>query len=156
MPSIPTEDRRTIADRRLVATSWWDSVCGAGRRMKLRRRDEHAREYFVDRFAPMTLLLILLFLLLSIVDAVLTIQLLPAGCGEANPLMACLLDRGVMPFLVGKYVLTAAGLPILLLYQNFKLFGTRFRVFYLLPALVALYIILLVYQLSLLQTHVGL
>jgi hypothetical protein len=156
MQPFPNEERRAAGDRRQVATCVLDTLVGVGRRMFHRRLHDHRRAYFVDRFSLSTLLLILTLLILSIVDAVITINLLAVGCGEVNPLMANLLDRGVVPFLVGKYILTAAGLPVLLIFQNFTLFGTRFRVFYLLPTLVALYVFLLAYQVSLLHTHVGL
>ena len=149
-------ERREERDRRHRV--WWSVFYGSfnPRRRRPPRRLDDSRYHSVDWHASHLLAVAISILLLSVCDACLTLALLEIGAREANPLMACLLDRGVMPFLVGKYVLTAAGLPILLLFQNFKLFGTRFRVFYLLPALVALYIILLVYQLSLLQTHVGL
>jgi hypothetical protein len=156
MQSIPSGDRRIVPDRRQTVTRAWDSLLGVGHRMFHRRRDEHAREYFVDRFPASTLVLILLILILSLVDAVITIHLLAADCGEANPLMAHLLEHGVTPFLVGKYTLTAVGLPVLLIFQNFRLFGTRFRVFYLLPVFVVLYVLLLAYQVSLLYAHAAL
>jgi hypothetical protein len=155
MQSFPNEERRAISDRRHMATSVWATLVGRGRRMFQRRWREHKRAYFVDRFSPSTLVVILTLLFLSIVDALITIHLLPSGCGEVNPLMARLLDWGVLPFLVGKYILTAAGLPVLLVFKNFTLFGTRFRVGYLIPTLVALYVLLVVYQVALLSMHVG-
>jgi hypothetical protein len=91
-------------------------------------------------------LLVTLLLTFSVADAAATLCLLGRGCEEANPLMQLLLDRGAMAFLLGKYVLTAAGLPILLIFQNHRLFGTPIRVVSLLPCLVALYLILLGYQ----------
>ena len=45
--------------------------------------------------------------------------------------MAHLLGRGHHAFLAGKYILTAAGLPFLVVFKNYRLFGTRFRVGYL-------------------------
>ena len=153
MQSLPNEDRRMLSDRRLAATRAWDTLAGIGRRFRLRRAEEHGSPYFVDRFPFSTLAAIVTLLLMSIVDAVITIHLIPAGCCEVNPLMAALLDWGVLPFLVGKYVLTAAGLPVLLVFKNFTLFGTRFRVGYLIPVLVGLYVLLLIYQSALLRAH---
>ena len=49
-------------------------------------------------------------------------------------------------FLIGKYVLTAVGLPLLLIFKNHCLFGTRFRVGYLILVIVALYLVLIAYQ----------
>ena len=150
--SLGGEEQRNIADRRQVATSVWDALAGIGQRIAHRRMPDRAQPYFTDRFSPSTLLLILTLLLLSLLDAVITIRLIPAGCDEVNPLMAQLLEFGVVPFLLGKYFLTAAGLPLLVVFQNFTLFGTRFRVYYLIPLFISLYIALILYQLSLVAT----
>lgn len=98
--------------------------------------------------------MILLLLLACIADAVLTIQLLEAGAHEINPLMDGLLIHGHQPFLLCKYALTVAGLPFLLIYKNHYLFGTRFRVGYLIPLFVLLYAILIGYQLVLFHHYV--
>ncbi len=155
MPLQAEDDKRLLPDRRNAPTSAWDTLLGVGCRMRLRRRHEHASPYFVDRFASSTLAVILALLGLSILDAVITIRLVDAGGDEINPIMDWLLRRGVVPFLIGKYVLTAAGLPVLLIFQNHTLFGTRFRVSYLIPMLVGAYLSLIVYQLTLLRAHVG-
>ncbi len=123
-------------------TEW---ACGA--------RADHDGDYYVDRHRAPSLALVVTILALSIVDAVITIHLLDHGCHEINPLMAWLLEWGVVPFLLGKYVLTATGMPVLLLFKNFRMFGTRFRVGYLVPIVVALYVVLLAYQWSLLREH---
>jgi hypothetical protein len=117
--------------------------------MHNRRADEHATTYYVDRFPASTLLLVILLLTATILDGVITLHLIDIGCVEINPLMSRLLRIGMLPFLLGKYVLTATGLPLLLIFKNHYLFRTRFRVSYLLPTFVALYLILLAYQLRL-------
>ncbi len=94
-------------------------------------------------------MLIVSLLTATILDGVITLHLIDIGCVEINPLMSRLLRIGMVPFLLGKYVLTATGLPLLLVFKNHYLFGTRFRVGYLLPIFVALYMILLAYQLRL-------
>lgn len=114
--------------------------------MQARRAEEHGRHYFVDRFSAWMFGAIVANLILCIVDAVLTLHLIHAGGEEFNPLMACLLARGTSWFVLGKYVLTAAGLPLLLIYKNHYLFGTRVRVGYLLGLIVALYLVLIAYQ----------
>jgi len=65
--------------------------------------------------------------------------------------MRHLLDRGHGAFFIGKYVMTAAGLPFLLVYKNYPMFGTRFRVGYLLPVFLSLYLLLAAYQVHLLN-----
>jgi hypothetical protein len=69
-----------------------------------------------------------------------------AECEEANPVMRYVMSKGNEAFMLGKYVLTAAGLPVLLIFKNFYLFRTRFRVGYLLPIFVAMYVALLSYE----------
>jgi len=84
-----------------------------------------------------------------VIDAALTLYLVRRGCAEVNPVMAHLLRRGVHWFLIGKYLLTALGLPVLLIVKNHYLFGTRFRAEYILVIAVFLYAVLIAYQLSL-------
>jgi hypothetical protein len=152
---VPAElgvEKRTLPDRRETPTSAWAALPPAGQRLKNRRADEHRRPYFVDRFSSATLLFIVMLLIATIVDAVLTIHLLRAGAEEINPLMDHVLDHGIRPFLLIKYVLTAGGLPLLLIFQNHYLFGARFRVGYLIPMVVAMYAVLISYQLVLIYS----
>jgi hypothetical protein len=151
MDSQPSDEQRTVIDRRKRPTSPWDVFRRGGRRIRNRRLEEHRQNYFVDRFSSVTFVWIIALLVLSLVDGVMTLQLVDTDCQELNPLMSYLLGKGMTTFLVGKYVLTAAGLPLLLIYQNFYLFRTPFRVGYLIPLFVALYVILLCYQFGLLH-----
>ena len=95
---------------------------------------------------------VLMLVIASLCDAVLTIWVIEAGGEEINPAMDRLLEHGIPAFLLGKYFLTVAGLPVLLLFKNHYLFGTRFRVGYLIPLLLALYGVLISYQLLLMQS----
>src|SRR5262249_52443160 len=121
MNSSPQHERET-ADRRHQPTSPWAAFRGGGRRMHNRRSAEERRDYFVDRFSTAAFLWVMLLLTLSIVDGVITLQLLDVDCQEINPFMSYLLRRGSTAFMLGKYVLTAAGIPILLIFKNFSLF----------------------------------
>ena len=155
---VPAEsdiDQRTPSDRRQTPTCAWDAFPPAGQRMTARRASEHGRPYFVDRFSSGMFIVILMLIIASIVDAILTIQLLDAGAKEVNPLMDRLLDHGILPFLFGKYVLTVVGLPLLLIFKNHHLFGTPVRVGYLIPMAVVLYLVLIGYQLVLMHKYVG-
>lgn len=148
MRSPTGEERLAIPDRRQEPTSAWDALLG-GQRASAHRGVEQERPYFVDRHSMRTMALILALLLLPIADGVITLHLIPIGCGEMNPLMAELLQWGVVPFLVGKYILTAAGLPVLLVFKDSRLFGSRFHVSSVISVLVGLYVLLLIYQASL-------
>jgi hypothetical protein len=155
MNSDSNENRRSLPDRREEPTGPWDALPPAGMRMRARRAEEHARPYFVDRFPPLLLVAIVLLLTASVADAVITIRLVNAGGTEVNPLMDQLMKQGLLPFVVGKFLLTAVGLPLLLIFGNFYLFRTRFRVKYLIPLFVGLYLALISYQLCLTHFHVG-
>jgi hypothetical protein len=141
--------QRDLHDRRSHPTRLWDVFRWRGRRTRQRRSSEHRRPYFVDRFTLPTFILIMVLIVSTIADGVITWYLLDADCAEANPVMAYLLAKGPGPFFVGKYVLTVAGLPLLLIFKNVYLFRRRFRVGYLIPVLVVLYLALLSYQIYL-------
>ncbi len=150
MPSILNDDpaggQRRQSDRRRWPTSPIDAFRIGGRRTGPRRAEEHRGTVFVDRFDAVTLAMVVTLLSLTILDGVLTIELLEFNSEEANPLMWHLLKRGPLAFLLGKYVLTAMGLPFLVVYKNYPMFGSRFRVGFLIPAFISLYLALVSYQ----------
>jgi Domain of unknown function (DUF5658) len=146
-----TESQRGQADRRNRPTSPLDAFRPRGRRVRPRRSVERLGAFFTDRFDAVTLAMIVTLLSLTIVDGVLTLELLDFNSEEANPFMEYLLKRGPLAFMLGKYVLTAMGLPFLVVYMNHPLFKTRFRVGFLLPVFISLYIALISYQYMLFQ-----
>lgn len=101
------------------------------------------------------LVCVMMLIVASLVDAGLTIHVLRGGGTEVNPLMDYLLGHSDMAFVVGKYVLTVVGLPLLLIFKNHYLFGTRLRVGHLIPVCVALYAVLITYQIMLIDQRVG-
>ena len=148
-------NRRSQADRREEPTSPWAALPPAGQRMKMRRVLEHRQPYFTDRFSPDMLIWVLLLIVASLVDAGLTVRVLYGGGSEANPFMNYLLNHSIEAFVIGKYVLTVVGLPVLLIFRNHYLFGTRMRVGYLIPVSVAMYTVLIGYQILLIDHRIG-
>ena len=144
-------DARGRSDRRHKPTTGWDAFRRRGRRRRPRREEERRTPHFVDLIDTPTFLLAVSLLVLTVVDGAVTLLLLGVGCEEINPAMGYLLNRGPIHFLAGKYLLTSAGLPFLLIFRHFTLFRTRFRVGHLLPVFVGLYLILLSYQFALLN-----
>lgn len=142
-------DHSQRGDRRVRDLPLWHPRRLRGRRMRQRRADEHARPYLVDRIPARAFVLASTLLVLTLVDGLLTVGLLERGCEEANPVMRLLLDRSVGTFLVGKYLLTAAFLPVALVMYQYRLFGTRVRVGHLVPVVAAMYAALIVYQVGL-------
>lgn len=156
VPPVESDaDRRGQSDRRQSPTSPWAAFPPAGQRMKMRRVEEHRRPYFTDRFSTGMLVCVMMLIVASLVDAGLTIHVLRGGGTEVNPLMDYLLGHSDMAFVVGKYVLTVVGLPLLLIFKNHYLFGTRLRVGHLIPVCVALYAVLITYQIMLIDQRVG-
>ena len=152
--SAPAEpNRRENSERRRAPTGPLDALRFFGRRQKVRRATERVGPFFVDRFDAITLALVVGVLAFSILDGVLTIELLDINSEEINPVMRLLLGLGGghRPFLLGKYILTAIGLPFLVVFKNWPLFGTKFRAGLLLPVFLGLYLGLLVYQVHLLE-----
>jgi hypothetical protein len=146
MQDNPTEGPRSQPDRRWRPTSPLDAFRSTGRRTWPRREEEREGRFFVERFGAITLAMVVGLLALTIADGVITIELLDINSVEANPFMNHLLSRGQLDFLLGKYILTAAGLPFLIVYQQHSLFGTRFRVGFLLPMFIGMYLVLISYQ----------
>ncbi len=91
-----------------------------GRRARDRRAPDSANQY-VDRYPPRLAAALVAIGLLCALDAVFTLLYLQKGGGEANPLMAALIDgAGPRPFLVLKCAVTNVGLIVLCLHKNFR------------------------------------
>ena len=71
---------------------------------------------------------ILLIVMLSIIDAILTLHLVDRGATELNPVMNYYLGHGPLAFFWVKYMLTSAALIIVLTNKTAYLFNTRFQV----------------------------
>jgi hypothetical protein len=135
---------RGRTDRRRRPTRAWDFLFTPARRQTIRRTDDPSSYpyHFVDRPGQSTILWTLSLLLLTILDGVLTLLIIADSQGEANPVMAYLIRRGVLWFILGKYAMTVAALPVLLIFKNYRMFGSSLRVGHTLPVLVSLYLIL--------------
>jgi hypothetical protein len=123
--------------------------------MRTRYFDEGNEPYYVDRFDARTFAMVLMLLALTIVDGTITIELIAEGAEECNPVMEWLLAKSPCEFILAKYALTSAAIPLLLVFRNFTIFDgfftRRIRVDALLPFLVLLYLILVGYQLYLFE-----
>jgi hypothetical protein len=113
-------ERRSGPDRRRHSwrTLTYCGLHGRGRRHEARRRNH---SYYLDRYEHRLVLVGLLVLLLSCLDALLTLTLLGKGAVEANYLMAQLLDIGVRPFILTKIAMTAMGVLFLLMHAHFRI-----------------------------------
>jgi hypothetical protein len=127
----------------------------AGHWMRRRREGRRADERHpagVDWHDAHWLAAALIVLVLSVVDAFMTITLLRHGAVEANPLMAQLLAGGGPDFAYWKVGLTAFGVVVLTAFSRLRLFRT-IPVGLVLYALGAGYIVLVAYEFQMLQRY---
>jgi hypothetical protein len=115
----------------LFAGHWW-------RRRRGGRRTEDAHPAAHDWHSPHRLAVAVLVLLLSVVDAFMTLTLMRHGATEANPLMAPLIAGGGPGFAYWKLGLTAAGVLVLVALGHIRVWGR-------IPAACLLYLVLLGY-----------
>jgi hypothetical protein len=125
---LPSFERRSGYDRRHRKLGILSKYWFTGRREAVRREEDKKREYKVDRHSSKTLAVILLIVMLSIIDAILTLHLVDRGATELNPVMDYYLGHGPLAFFWVKYMLTSAALILILTNKTAHLFNTRFQV----------------------------
>lgn len=141
------EERRSGKDRRSRPTSPLTVSSLAGSRKYYRRKEDRKRYYFVDLYSPLVVTLYLTTLVLSLVDALLTLRLIEAKFGELNPVMDFFLQKGPTPFIIAKWALTSLGLTVLLVLKNVYVWRGRIRTAALLAIFPFLYLVLIAYEL---------
>jgi hypothetical protein len=139
-----SQPNRGRSDRRRRPTRAWDFLFTPARRKTIRRTNDPSSYpyHFVDQPGQSTIIWTLSLLMLTLIDGVLTLLIIADSQGEANPVMAYLIRRGVLWFILGKYAMTVAALPVLLIFKNYRMFGTSVRVGHTIPVLVSLYLAL--------------
>ena len=143
------QERRDQKDRRRHSwrTLTYCGLQGRGRRRHARRGDS---DYYLDWYEPGLVLMGLGIILLSCIDALLTLTLLEHGAYEANQFMAQLLEISVSTFVVTKIAITCTGILFLLMHSHFQILkilnGKQ-----VLKLVFSAYSALIVYQLVLLE-----
>jgi hypothetical protein len=143
-------ERRVLKDRRLTPTNPVSISSLFGSRKHFRRLEDRDQPRYVDKYAYKYVFLYVVALLLSLTDAFLTLKLLDIGALEANPLMRMVLELGIGPFLLTKFILTVASLTALLICINFFLFGRWIPVKVVFAGATLLYCALITYEIALL------
>jgi len=92
----------------------------------------------------------IIILLLSMVDAFLTLVLLTGGAEEVNPIMAAIIYKGVGLFAALKMSMTGIGLVVMVFLARYR-FMRLVRVEWVLYGVLAAYTCLISYELWLLQ-----
>jgi hypothetical protein len=131
-------EQRVGPDRRQRVLPPIRYLIAAGRRRAVRRSDDHQRVVILDRYSPKLFGCIVGILLLSILDALLTLYLIEHGSSELNPVMDYFLKKGPFIFSIAKYTLTSAAVVIFLVLANSVVPRSNFRAQKLFPyALIA-------------------
>lgn len=136
---------RIANDRRKCPTPIISRHTFYGGKRKIVRRDRDKKMYiYVDLYSTRLLVAVVALLLLSSLDAYLTLELIGKGqVVEANPVMAFLLQYGPTPFNAIKFIITAGCLTVLCLFKNVRI--TRIC----LPLAIKIYLAIVVYELYL-------
>lgn len=118
------------------------------RRRRSNRRAADDQVYIPDVHDRSTCLSALALLVMSCLDALFTLNILRLGGEEVNVLMRNLLEISTVSFITVKYVATAIGAVLLLVYARVRIGGVL-RVSHILNGLCALYATLIIYHIFL-------
>ena len=140
---ISFAERRVGSDRRRTTLGSFLKGGLTPRRRDGRRAGEHHLP--IDWHHPYLLFLSVTILLLSVVDAFLTLTLLTIGATEANPVMAFVLSNHPQMFALTKMAFTSIGVLVLVAVARARLF--RFvKVGAVLQGLFVAYVALIAYE----------
>ena len=146
-------ERRSGTDRRKKRFSIVRHLFGPGRRGALRREADRRGFYLFDFYSPRIFYAMTAVLLLSVVDAYLTLWLLGEGATEVNPVMAYFLKSGPLVFVVAKYVLTSVSVVIVVLFNYICVQQVRFQFGRLLNYFAGCFALVVVWELLLIFRH---
>lgn len=133
------DDRRTF--------SWRTVVHGFARsRRRQGRRCNEGEPVFTDWHHPWLFFLAVSTMLLSCLDAFLTLQLLDRGAYEANPLMASVMGSSVIAFTSTKMAMTGLGILALVFLARSR-FMNQMRTGIFLTGIFSMYACLVCYEL---------
>ena len=118
----PLWQRKSRQERRVsILTALWRGNFARRRRGPRRGSDRHP--VMTDWFHPQWLATAIIILVLSTLDALLTIELIARGAVEINPVMEPLVHGSGRAFAFWKFGLTALGVVVLTLLARFRLLG---------------------------------
>jgi hypothetical protein len=150
-----SHERRARADRRHRV--WWSVWYGSfnpRRRTPPRRRDD-SRFHSLDWHSSHLLAVAIGILLLSVLDAFLTMLLLQGGANEVNPVMAALIYRSVAMFASLKMGMTGLGVLLMVFLARYR-FMRLMRVEWALYGVLFAYVSLVCYEFWMIKSPVDL
>ena len=143
------KDKRRGIDRRTNNKARLKYLLYNGRRERFRRDEDRGKAFIFDRYNQNLFLAITTILILSILDAVLTLVVIQRGASELNPVMAYFLQHGTLTFIVAKYALTSIGVLILLIFKNVFLTKLKIYTHSLFPCVIFVFIAVIAWELFL-------
>ena len=147
-------ERRGQPDRRI--RFWWSLLYGGfrPRRRRPSRRGPDGRFHASDWHDSHLLAVSIGILLLSVVDAFMTVILLAAGAVEVNPIMAAVVYQSTAVFAIVKLTMTGAGVILLVVLARYR-FMRVLRVDVAMYCLLVVYLVLLSYEYWMLRQQPG-
>jgi hypothetical protein len=145
-------EKRSGTDRRTNKKARLKYLLLNGRRERIRREEDRQTSLVFDRYNQNLFVAITAILMLSIVDALLTLILIESGSSELNPVMAYFLEYGPLPFIIVKYCMTCAGVVTLLIFKNVFLTKVKIYTYSLFPYLIFVFSAVIVWELFLILT----
>ena len=144
------EVRRSIADKRAAIErrrfGWRTMLFGYFRSRRLNvRRVGDGDVVFLDWHHPWLFFLAVGTMIMSCLDAFMTLQLIDRGMLEANPVMAAILGQGTAAFAASKMLMTGTSILILVFLAKTR-FLNRVRAGIFLTALFSAYACLVCYE----------
>lgn len=146
------KERRSHKDRRKNRFSSLFWFRPERRRRRVRRRTDKRRLYLLDYYKPILFYWVMLVLVLSLLDATLTLWLLSNGAEEINPVMDHILKYGPTAFVVTKYLFTALSLLIIVLLNYLWIQRLGFSMYRLLYCFAGIFGAVVLWQLYLVRT----
>ena len=144
------ERRETHKERRCNQAKAAINSFYRNRRKHLRRENDDVTGVYVDAHEPKLWYLAITLMTLSVLDAFFTTLLLANGSEELNPLLAYLLQIDLWVFLAVKFFITGASIVFFILHKHHRLLNTV-NCYHLLVFSVAVYFILICYELSMVR-----
>ena len=120
-----------------------------GQRKRIRRKEDEGKLIILDTHGPWVFVLTVIILVLSIIDGLLTLNLVSRGAQEVNPLMSFLIHINPYIYFFVKCFLTIVAVIILILLRNYRSKIFRMRVANLLPLIAVFFVLVIFYQLHL-------
>jgi hypothetical protein len=139
------KDQRSGKERRKHPTPALSRYTFLGRRATLRRKADHLKGGYVDRYSSALFVLLVLMIGLNILDSLFTMAILDLEGWEVNPIVRSVMQLHGDRFWIWKFVLVSFCLLLLCVHSRFKLIKG------VIIFLSSMYLAVVVYQLFLLM-----